>query len=217
MPPATRRERGVRSGGAQLRSGVTWRRRMPMRKHPSSAAQDRLGHDAAGPSFRCRRTGRRRSTSSHEQQAFDDEAAATASGPQHCAPAEPHAFRCSGSSLPPYIGTLSSVLKGFPRDTLRIARPVLVAVRIAAVDVWLVDHVVRIGRCELRADCRKLVRGFGLQSQVVQAGSRSPVRDGEVHARVVEHPLRIVGLLDRRRHSEEPRVETNAGGEVGHA
>jgi hypothetical protein len=108
-------------------------------------------------------------------------------------------------------------VKGFPRDALRIARPVLVAVRIAAVDVWLVDHVVRIGRCELRADCRKLVRGFGLQSQVVQAGSRSPVRDREVHARVVEHPLRIVGLLDRRRHSEEARVETNAGGEVGHA
>ena len=43
------------------------------------------------------------------------------------------------------------------------------------------------------------------------------MRDREIDARIVEHPLRVVGLLDRRRHAEEIGVETNAGGQVGHA
>ena len=93
----------------------------------------------------------------------------------------------------------------------------LVAARITAVDVRLVGHLLGIGGSELPSNRRELLGGFGLQPKVVQPGARAAMRDREIHARIVEHPLRVIGLLDRRRHAEEIRVETNARGQVGHA
>jgi len=108
-------------------------------------------------------------------------------------------------------------VEGFPRYTLRVARPVLVAARVAAADVVLVVQMGGIGGGESVADTGQFLGGFCLQSEMVEPRRIRPMRDCEVDARIFQHPLRIVGLLDRRRHAEQIRIEPDTGGQVGHA
>jgi len=62
----------------------------------------------------------------------------------------------------------------------------------------------------------QLFAGFDLKSQVIDPG-RVPARgNGEVDPGIVEHPLRVVALLYRRRRAEEAGVETHALWQVAH-
>jgi hypothetical protein len=60
----------------------------------------------------------------------------------------------------------------------------------------------------------QLVGVVGLDAQVVDAGTLAAGRDGEVHRRVVEHPLGVVGLGARRGGVEQAVVEGDAAVEV---
>ncbi len=55
---------------------------------------------------------------------------------------------------------------------------------------------------------------FDLKAQMIDAGLESALRDGEVDARIVQHPFGVVGLLDRGRNAEHRRVEADVGGEI---
>src|SRR2546423_5962943 len=52
---------------------------------------------------------------------------------------------------------------------------------------------------------------------MVHAFHGVPGRDGEVDARILDHPLRIVGLAYRRLCTEQPRIEADARIEIGNA
>ena len=64
-------------------------------------------------------------------------------------------------------------VKRFPRDALRVPRPVLVAARIAARDVRLVVNGVGIRGREACSNAGELVRGFRLHAEMIQAGMRA--------------------------------------------
>src|SRR3546814_18778288 len=49
---------------------------------------------------------------------------------------------------------------------------------------------------------------------MIDAGLAVALRDREVHARIIEHPFRIVGLDDGRLGAEQLRIEAQAGVEV---
>src|SRR4029079_8880333 len=76
-------------------------------------------------------------------------------------------------------------MERFPCDPLRVARPVLVAARVAACDVRIVVDRVGIRGGEAGANTRKLVRGFRLHTEMIQPGARAAMRNREVDARIV--------------------------------
>src|SRR5262249_12820509 len=63
---------------------------------------------------------------------------------------------------------------------------------------------------ELLAHIPELLGGVDLQSEVVDAGRSAASGDREVDARILDHPLRVIGLGDGRRRTEDVRVEPDA-------
>src|SRR5262249_41636006 len=106
-------------------------------------------------------------------------------------------------------------MERFPGDALRVDGPVLVALRVAARGI-LLRRGGDVCRREALADVLELIARLGLKTQVVDALARRAVGNGEVDARIVEHPLRVVVFLYRRRRAEEGGVEADALLEVMH-
>ena len=110
---------------------------------------------------------------------------------------------------------LAERVVGLPRDAGRVGVPVLVRLRVAAVHA-LLGRGGEIGLLGLRAQRLEFVVGVDLQAEVIDAGAAAvaALRDREVDARVLDHPLGVVGLADGRLGAEQRRVEADAGVQV---
>src|SRR5206468_1978428 len=111
-------------------------------------------------------------------------------------------------------GDRAEPVKGLPRHPRRIAHPVLVGPGVTARDV-LLRHDSGVGSLEARMQLAQLRRIVDLKAEVVDATATPTLRDGEIEARILEHPLRVVGLDDRGLGAEQRRVETDALLKVG--
>src|ERR1044071_1254546 len=106
-------------------------------------------------------------------------------------------------------------VEGFPGDALRIERPVLVALGVAARGT-LLRHYGHICLCETRTDFLELVAVLGLDAQVIETGLVPAIRDGEIDPRIVQHPFRVVGLLDAWLSAEKRGIEADALFQIMH-
>ena len=105
-------------------------------------------------------------------------------------------------------------MERLPRDAGGIGDPVLVRSRVTARHIFFLDDP-RIGRREARMHPRELRRVVHLEAEMVHARSTAALRDREVHARIVEHPFRVVGLHDARLRAEHHGIEPDALLELG--
>src|SRR5690606_36351671 len=110
-------------------------------------------------------------------------------------------------------GVVAVGVKRLPGDALRIGDPGLVAPGITAGGIRLLDERT-LRRSEPPRGLDQFIPGVDLNPEMVQADTAATRRDREVHAGVVEHPLRIVVLLYRRLRAEQGRVEADRVGEV---
>ena len=93
----------------------------------------------------------------------------------------------------------------------------LVGHRVAAVRIRFGDGRRCVGVGKPQPDVRQLGGGIGLQPEMIEPVTCTTVRDREVHARVVEHPLGVIVLAHRRFGAEQLRIELDARIEIGHA
>ena len=63
--------------------------------------------------------------------------------------------------------------------------------------------------------CVKLFAAVNLEPEMIDTGGTAALRDREIQARLVEHPLRVVVLAHGRLAAEQRRIEPNARGEIG--
>lgn len=107
-----------------------------------------------------------------------------------------HTTGASGCRGGPGVAERRHVAQGvevLPGDTLRVCHPMLFAARVAAGGFAFIKQrdVGGLGAC---FQLGQLVGVVSLEAQVIDASGTAASGDREVHARVVEHPLRIVGL-----------------------
>src|SRR6184192_1375425 len=112
-------------------------------------------------------------------------------------------------------GALAGCEKCLPLDALRIVDPALLAVRVAAGGLALLDHRP-LGALEPPVDLLELCPVLDLDAQMLHTGLAFPLTDREIHSRILQHPLRIVRLSHGGRRREELRVEADRTVEVLH-
>jgi predicted acylesterase/phospholipase RssA len=88
-------------------------------------------------------------------------------------------------------GNTAQRVKGLPGDAGGVGDPVFVGTHIAAVGVLFRDQVP-IRRQKLRLHRVELGRAFDLEAEMIDAGAASAGRDGEVDARIVQHPFGVI-------------------------
>src|SRR5215469_6488376 len=97
-------------------------------------------------------------------------------------------------------------VEGFPRDACGVVDTRLLGLGVAASRLALFDDVAaRLAQAGV--DLVKLLLALRLDTQMVEAGFAPSGRNGEVHARIVKHPLRVICLQNSRLGSEQGRVE----------
>src|SRR5271165_1702435 len=98
--------------------------------------------------------------------------------------------------------------EGFPFDALRVFDPTLLARGIAANGLAFFDHRT-FGPFEPRVYLIKFRTVFDLDAEMIDArGSIAPA-NGEVDARIFEHPLGIVVFRDDRFGTKELPIESD--------
>ena len=65
-------------------------------------------------------------------------------------------------------------------------------------------------RSEMRADVGELGDGLGLQPEMIHSDTSAALRDREIDARILDHPLRVIVLAHGRIGAEQAGIETNA-------
>src|SRR3954452_22228622 len=100
-------------------------------------------------------------------------------------------------------------MERLPGDALRVDGPVLVALCVATVGAFLRGRA-DVGLREPRADFLEFVSALRLEAEMINAGLRASVRNGEVDARVFKHPLGVVRLLYCGLATEERGIEADA-------
>src|SRR5215469_4960071 len=106
--------------------------------------------------------------------------------------------------------------EGFPGDARRIVDPRLFGLGIATGRLPLLDDRAA-GSAQARVDVAKLVLALDLDAEMIEARLFAARRNREIHARVVQHPFRIVGLDHAGLRGEERRIEADRLLEVGDA
>lgn len=114
------------------------------------------------------------------------------------------------------MGAFTERQKRLPRNALWVGDPRLIGLRVAAgglafFEGWSVCPL------ETVIDLAKLGAILGLNAEMMDANGASPSRYGEVDARVVEHPLGVVGLSYVRLGGEQCRVKPDRRVEIGNA
>ncbi len=87
------------------------------------------------------------------------------------------------------------VWKCLPRDARRIIDPRLFRLSVTTCCLALLDDSAA-GCLQASVDVMKFLLAFDLNAKVIEAWLAPARRDGEVHARIIEHPFRIVILND---------------------
>src|SRR5882724_3079069 len=96
-----------------------------------------------------------------------------------------------------------------PGDTGRILHPILVRTGVAAGNVPF-SRGVYVGALQLVIEAVQFRIAIGLQAKMIDAHAGAPGRDGEVDARILEHPFCVVRLGHGRVGPEQRRIEANA-------
>src|SRR5690606_37265701 len=99
--------------------------------------------------------------------------------------------------------------EGLPLHTLWVIDPALLALRVAASSAAFLKNRP-LGALQPCVDLLELARIFDLNTEVLDAGSGASGADGEVHARLLQHPLGIVGLEHCRPSGEQMGGQTCA-------
>src|SRR5690606_30350347 len=100
------------------------------------------------------------------------------------------AVGCAGRLAGVVGGGIAEGVEGLPARALRILGPQLVRLRVAA-DRRRLRHHAAAGRVEAAAECGQRFAAVRLDAEVVDARRAAGVRDREVHARILEHPLGV--------------------------
>src|SRR6478672_2050495 len=111
-------------------------------------------------------------------------------------------------------GRLAEGVERFPARALRVFGPGLVGLRVAA-DGRVLRHERATGCLEALSERSECVAAVDLQAEVIDAGRAAGAGDREIDPRIVEHPLRVVGLAHHGFRAEQLLVEADAAGEVG--
>src|SRR5258708_2280330 len=107
-------------------------------------------------------------------------------------------------------------MERFPRHTGGVGDPVLIRVRIATGSAALFDQCV-VGPSELGAHGCQFFRRVDLDTYMVGPDVVAALRTREVDARVIEHPLGVVGLPERRLRGEQCGVEADILANISNA
>src|SRR5262245_11777051 len=70
------------------------------------------------------------------------------------------------------------------------------------------------GLVQTRIDLAQLVLAFDLNAEMIEPRLLAPRRDREIHARIVQHPFRIISLDHDRLHREQRRIKSDRIREV---
>src|ERR1700730_11028809 len=106
-------------------------------------------------------------------------------------------------------GALPGGQEGLPLHSLWIFDPVLLAVRVAAGRGPFFAHRP-LGALQALVDFLELSAILNLNADVLHAGRRAALADGEVDPRVFQHPPRIVALAHAGFSAEQLRVKPHA-------
>ena len=66
---------------------------------------------------------------------------------------------------------------------------------------------VAAGLPQPRVDLLQLIGILDLDAEMIETGLAAARRDRKIHARIVEHPFRVIRLDDRRLRGEQRRIE----------
>src|SRR5262245_5481259 len=102
------------------------------------------------------------------------------------------------------IGGLAGGEESLPGNSRRIVDPGLFRLGVAARGLTLVDDVAA-GLLQAAVDILQLFLALDLDAEMVEPGPLAARGDREVDARIIEHPLGIIGLYDRRSRREQGR------------
>ena len=112
------------------------------------------------------------------------------------------------------IDALAGGVKRLPGDAGRIVDPGLLRLRVAAGCLTLLnDGPSRF--FQARVNFVQLRLTLDLNTEVIEARFAPARRNGEIHARIVEHPFGVVVFDDRGLGREQRRVETDGGFDAG--
>src|SRR5690606_12146397 len=96
---------------------------------------------------------------------------------------------------------------------LRIFDPALLTLGVAASSKTFLEHRA-VGPFEPPINLLELAPILDPNPEVLDAGGGATRADGEVHARILQHPLGVVGLEYGRLCGEQMRANSNRGLEV---
>src|SRR5262249_547929 len=105
-------------------------------------------------------------------------------------------------------GTLAGGEESFPGDAGRIVDPGLLALRVAAGHLSLLDDGAA-GLVQAAVHFAKFVFALDLDAEMIETRLLAARRDGEVDTRIVEHPLGVVRLHDRGRGRKQRRIKAD--------
>src|SRR5215472_15113526 len=101
----------------------------------------------------------------------------------------------------------------FPRNARGIVDPRLFGLGIATGRLSLLDDRAA-SFVQTRIDFLQFILALNLNAEMIQARVFTPSRNGEVNARIIEHPFGIVRLQHRGLHSKERGIEPDSSVEV---
>jgi len=108
---------------------------------------------------------------------------------------------------------IAESVKCFPRNSGWIGDPVLIRPRVAARLLVLLNQS-GVGRFQLPMQSAQFLGRVDLKAQVIDAGGLTVCGNGKIYARILEHPLGVVGLHPRRLSPKQRRIEPDALREV---
>src|SRR5579863_5425759 len=121
--------------------------------------------------------------------------------------------RLSGRGLRPsyvrvVLGARTAGEEDLPLLALRVFHPTLLAVGVTTGRRALLVHRAT-DALQTRIQVTELSAALSLNPEFLNPNPCVPLADCEVRPRIIEHPLRVVGLAHRRLGSEELCIETN--------
>jgi hypothetical protein len=103
---------------------------------------------------------------------------------------------------------LAGGVERLPGDPLRIHDPGLLGFRVAAGCFAFLEHG-RLRALQAAVNLGELVLALYLDPQMIDPGTVTARRDREIDARVVQHPLGVIGLHHRRFGCEKRRIKSD--------
>ena len=104
-------------------------------------------------------------------------------------------------------------VESFPGNAGRIVDPRFLRFGIAAGGLTLLDDIAT-GLTQPRIDFLQLVGVLDLDAEMIEPGFAPARRDREIHARIFQHPLGVIGFHDHRLRGKQRRVEADGMADI---